>query len=60
MEGYEFAKLGRGDIIRHKMSAESVLVDGNYGSHVIAVRTYEVTNPDEWDLIHKAHYKIKE
>jgi len=49
--------LNEGDIIRHKLHGESVVVTGNYGMHVTAVRTCDVTNAEEWDLISKHHFK---
>ena len=46
-----FRQLARGDIIRHKLNGESHIVTGNYGNRITAVRTVDMTNPDEWDLI---------
>jgi hypothetical protein len=40
-----------GDIIRHKDSGDALVVTGNYGGRVTAVRTYDVTNPSEWDIV---------
>lgn len=40
-----------GDIIRHKHAAEAMVVTANYGTRAIAVRTADVSNPDEWDII---------
>jgi len=47
----EFAKLQQGNIVRGKTSAESYIVTANYGNRVTAVRTIDLTNPDEWLLI---------
>lgn len=38
-----------GDIIRHKGDSGGYIVTANYGDRVTAVRTVDVTNPDEWD-----------
>ena len=43
--------LERGDIIRHKGTGKSYVVTANYGTTVIAVDTYQVSNPDEWLLV---------
>jgi hypothetical protein len=53
MNQEDFKGLKRGDIIRHKTSwdGESIVVDANYGTSVTAVRTYHVSNPDEWEII---------
>jgi hypothetical protein len=51
MTAEELAALQPGDIVRHKCSARGLIVTANYGGRVTAVRTYEVTNPDEWDVI---------
>lgn len=59
----EFETLGRGDVIRlHEESHEyyektrTYVVMANYGNRVTAVRTVDVTNPAEWDLVYKANY----
>lgn len=52
----EFQKLDAGDLIRHKSASTALVVTANYGSHVTAVRTQNVTNPDEWDLLSKAYH----
>ena len=51
----EFKKLGVGDALMHVTGGHSVIVTGNYGDHVTAVRTVDVTNPDEWRIIRKVH-----
>lgn len=43
--------LQNGDIIRNKSGSESYIVTGNYGTHVTAVRTVDVTNPSEWEVL---------
>lgn len=52
----EFTGLTCGDIVRHKVESEAIVVHNNYGSHVEAVRTFHLTNPDEWDLMFKAEH----
>ena len=50
MTSEEMRDLERGDIVRIKGSGISFVVDGNYDSHVIVVRTMEMTNPSEWEI----------
>jgi len=40
-----------GDIIRHKSGGKSLLVESHYGNRVTAVRTVDVQNPIEWDVL---------
>ena len=49
----QMTALQPGDIIRHRESADAVVVTANYGSHAIAVRTCYVSQPAEWILIPK-------
>lgn len=51
MTAEEMRKLSRGAIVRHKHGAESYVVTANYGDRVTLVRTADMTNPAEWDLI---------
>ena len=51
----DFNALVVGDIIRAKGGARAYIVTGHFGSHVIAVRTAEITNPEEWDVIFKSN-----
>ncbi len=51
MTGEEFKGLDHGDIIRHVNSINACVVTGNYGEYVVAVKTYHVTNPNEWELV---------
>ena len=53
----QFMELKTGDIIRHKIESDSLVVTGCYGSHVTAVRTQDVSNPSEWDLILQANHQ---
>ena len=51
-----FKDLERGDIIKHKTQEQTYVVSGNYGSHVIAITSVHMSNPDEWDLVLKANH----
>lgn len=52
MTEHDFKRLAPGDVVRHKTSGDAmVITDSVAGQRAIAVRTVEVTNPDEWDLI---------
>lgn len=52
----QFKKLSRGDIVRHKSGGASLLIDGDYGTRKTAIRTIDLINPSEWDLVFKANY----
>jgi hypothetical protein len=45
---YAISAISSGDILRHRAGTDSYVVTGNYGGRVTAVRTVDVTNPDEW------------
>jgi hypothetical protein len=46
--------LTRGDIVRHKFTGESYIIEDNIDKDTaLAVRTMLITNPDEWILILK-------
>lgn len=45
--------LREGDIVRNKATGNAYIVTGNYGTHVTAVRTIDITNLDEWEIIAK-------
>lgn len=49
----ELNKLNPGDIVRGKSSKELYVVTGNYGGRVTAVKTADITNPIEWEVINK-------
>ena len=40
-----------GDIIRGKSTKLTYVVVDHYGDRVTAVRTQDVTNPSEWEII---------
>jgi hypothetical protein len=54
----EFAHLKRGDLVRGKWSGVAYIVTSHYGSHVTAVRTVDLTNPAEWDLVSHAPHPV--
>jgi hypothetical protein len=58
MSREEFARLCLGDIVRGKVSGEAYVVTGNYGERVTAVRTADLTNPDEWEVITRPRKEI--
>lgn len=49
----DIASLERGMIIRHVPTTlgSHWIVTGNYDSHVTAVDTVDVTNPEEWEVL---------
>lgn len=54
MNKEEFNKLRPGDMVYGKVSNVGYIVTANYGDRVTAVRTVDMTKPDEWTLIQKA------
>jgi len=56
MDKTTFKNLRMGDLIVHKNpNAQRVwIVTGNYGGHITAVASMDVTNACEWDLIEHA------
>lgn len=57
MNRQEFESLQPGDIVKHKTMAYSLVVTANYGGRATAVRTHDLTNPEEWDLMTKREKK---
>lgn len=49
----EFDRLSVGDVVRGKSSREPYVVTAIYGSRATAVKTVDMTNPDEWDIASK-------
>jgi hypothetical protein len=45
------AELKTGDIIHGRLSGDAYVVTGQYGGRATAVRTVDVTNPNEWMLM---------
>jgi hypothetical protein len=44
--------LREGDCIQSKLTGQTYLVTRNYGTHVTAVCTVDVTHAEEWDLMY--------
>jgi hypothetical protein len=42
----------RGDVVRGKLSGLAYIVDEVYSGRAVAVRTVDITNPDEWVKVH--------
>jgi hypothetical protein len=51
MRRKDFQSLQPGDLVRGLVSGQVFVVTGNYGTHVTAVRTVDLTNPSEWDIV---------
>lgn len=49
-------QLRTGDIVKSKFSGETYIVTANYGNRVTAVKTVDITHPNEWELIEEARY----
>lgn len=47
----EFRALQPGDLVRHKHSSSAAIVHANFGKRVTAVRTFDLTNPCEWNRV---------
>lgn len=47
----QFNTLKEGDIVRSKQSHTAYIVTGTYEGRVTAVRSVDLTNPNEWDLV---------
>ena len=56
MTNNELKALQMGDVVRLKGSAVGYIVTANYGDHVTATRTVDITNSQEWDLVAQASY----
>jgi hypothetical protein len=48
----ELRALHEGDCIQSRLTGQNFLVTGNYGTHVTAVQTVDVTHADEWILVY--------
>lgn len=55
----EFNGLKTGDIIKNQGNDLPVVVMVNYGDRVTAVQTFDVTNPQEWDILGTANYSMR-
>jgi hypothetical protein len=62
MTNEEFEKLNIGDIVKHDgLSSlnDNYVVTANYGTRVVAVRTVDLTNPNEWNVVVKATHEVR-
>ena len=53
MNEKQMKSLQPGDVIKHKLGNTQFVVMANYGDRVTAVRTVDMTNPSEWEIISK-------
>lgn len=56
----QFKHLSTGDLVRHINDKDIYVVTANFGSHITAVKTVDMTNPPEWVLVGKADYLPRE
>ena len=56
MTRQEMFDLQPGDLVVSRFSGISYIVSGNYGGRATAVRTVDLTNPDEWQLSSVANH----
>lgn len=47
----KIADLEAGDIVKHKGDGPAYIVTANYGDRVTAVRTVDLTNAIEWEVL---------
>lgn len=60
MNKKQFKNLSTGDIVTNLADPyKTYIVTVNYGGRITAVRTADMTNPDEWCLKAKSAYKYK-
>jgi len=61
MNKKELKNLKTGDIVRSKLNNISYMIHANYGNRCTAVKTVDITNPTEWNIVFKAiHKKYRE
>ena len=53
----QLSKLSRGDIVKPRGGETDYVVHYNYGDRATAVKTVDLTNPSEWDLVRKARFE---
>jgi hypothetical protein len=53
----ELHALREGDCIQSKLTGQTYLVTGNYGMHVTAVCTVDVTHASEWTLVSRVIHR---
>jgi|WetSurMetagenome_2_1015567.scaffolds.fasta_scaffold1234313_2 hypothetical protein len=57
MDRQTFCELHTGDLVVGRVTGEVYVVMSNYGNRATAVRTIDMTNPNDWELVNKANYK---
>jgi len=57
MDDKTFKELSTGDLVQGYYDHQIYIVMANYGNRITAVKTVDMTNPIEWNLINKASYK---
>ena len=55
MTKQDLENLQPGDVVRHWATGRAYTVLASFGERATAVAVADVTNPDEWDVIVKAH-----
>jgi hypothetical protein len=60
MRPESFKTLEAGDIVRSQIGGNTAVVTANYGGRVTAVMTYDLTNPDEWELVVKQGKQVND
>lgn len=49
----DIKELDRGDIVKHKISNNTYLIDANYGNSATGISTININNPSEWRKLKK-------
>lgn len=47
-KAFKFEDIRRGSIVKHRSSTITYNVEANYLNRATAVRTVDITNPEEW------------
>ena len=59
MNKEQFENLQEGDIIQSKLYGAGYIITANHGGgRFTAVRTMDITNPDEWNLVQKPERRL--
>lgn len=45
------SELSRSDVVRHKASGLTCVVDANYGRYAIGITHQHIENPEEWEVV---------
>jgi hypothetical protein len=52
MDAFQFDKILPGTLVRHKSNPSDVyVVTQHFGTRITAVRTVDMTNPIEWEIV---------